>query len=280
MTTTAAPTLEVRFWGVRGSRPTPLPSHMQIGGNTPCVTVQREGCPPIILDAGTGLCRFAACGAATSSLHGVAHIFLTHYHWDHIQGIPFFPLLHDASAEVVFHSVCEPERTRERLARQMREPYFPVPLAKVAARCRFSRIPDAGVVVNGVLVRPFPLHHPGGSSGFSLSAEGGQRNLLYCTDHEHGESKIDRQLREHCRGAGLLIYDAHYTDGEYVEKRGWGHSTWREAVRLASEADVARLMLFHHSPERNDAEMEGIAFKARACFAATEAAREGAVIRL
>lgn len=263
--------LQVRVWGARGSVPTPQQSHVRVGGNTSCVEV-RVGDERLVFDAGTGL------RALGQSLQGEAaqaelNLFLTHLHWDHIQGLPFFEPLYQPGFRLTIHSALAPEKLRKALAAQMAEPYFPVRFDSVSAELGFRQLADEAVMVGGAEVRSFALHHPGGAHGYVVSA-GGAR-VVYATDHEHGNAAADAGLLEASRGADLLLYDAHYTPEEYETRRGWGHSTWSEAVKLAARAGVRQLALFHHHPEHADDAMEAILEQAQREFPATSLAREG-----
>ena len=266
--------LAVEFWGVRGSTATPEQGNLRYGGNTTCISVRSAAGDRVIIDAGTGVRRLGKRLLAD----GVAEInlFLTHFHWDHIQGLPFFAPLIQSNSRVCFHAGVSTGETRTRLERQMSNPFFTLPFEAVAGRCGFAQMGDAVVQCGKLAVQAFPLNHPQGAWGYRIEADGAI--VVIATDLEHGHATLDRVLRDYSAGADLLIYDAQYTEAEYKVRIGWGHSTPREAAAVAAAAGVKQLLLFHHDPNHSDQEMDEILAEAQAWFAATGAAREGATI--
>ena len=268
--------IRLKFWGVRGSTPTPQLENLGYGGNTSCLELRLADNQSIIFDAGSGLRNLGTTllkEAAGANLD--LKVFLTHFHWDHIQGIPFFAPLFLPGNRVTFHSHCNGS-LEEVLEGQMARPYFPIDLASVAARREFVDIDSQAVSFSGITIRPFSLNHPQGAVGYRI--ETGKSVIVYATDHEHGDPRLDKLLLENAAEADILIYDAQYTPEEYSKYSGWGHSTWVEAVHVAREARARRLLLFHHDPSHNDAFLEEIGNTARQSFEAVEAAREGSVI--
>ena len=160
----------------------------------------------------------------------------------------------------------------------MTNPYFPVRFDLLGATRHFVALPDRGRQNPAVAVRPFPLHHPQGATGFRIEVDGAV--ITHASDLEHGDQKFDRIVREYAQNADVLIYDAQYTPEEYQGKRGWGHSTWLEATRVARDCGVKRLILFHHDPNHDDNCLEGIQSEARRHFENTDAAKEGVQICL
>ena len=270
--------MQVKFWGVRGSTPTPQMDNLAYGGNTACIEVRSGSGELVIFDGGTGV-RHLGQGLAGKAKPQklAAHLFLTHYHWDHIQGIPFFLPLYESDNDITFYAHAKLGPLRERLEGQMSWPYFPVSV-NVGAPRTFVEIAEHCLRLGALTVYPFPLNHPQGAYGYRV--EDGQHVLVYASDLEHGDRELDRVLREYARGADLLIYDAQYTPEEYVRHRGWGHSTWLEATRVAREAGVGALVLFHHDPWHNDQFLLDIGRKARAGFENTLVAAEGLVADL
>ena len=268
--------MELRFWGVRGSIPAPGPDTVIFGGNTACIEVRPSGGEVIVIDGGTGIRNLGAALAKEFPGPVSPHVLLTHFHWDHIQGIPFFAPLLSPSNEVTFYSGFPAARTREVLEAQMRGPYFPVPFSRLAARRHVAEVGATPLRIGSATVRAFAMHHPQGAWGYRIEADGAV--LVHACDAEHGDPDLDGVLRQAAEGADVLIYDSQYTPEEYEARRGWGHSTWLHATRLAREAGVGRLLLFHHDPDRDDAGVARIEVAARGEFARTDAAREGMIV--
>jgi phosphoribosyl 1,2-cyclic phosphodiesterase len=212
-----------------------------------------------------------------------AHIFVTHYHWDHIQGIPFFAPLYFTRNQFHFYGFRSEFLGQDSLRRvfeaQMSLPYFPVDLKAMSARRRFREISGGdSFELCGTRVTTRWLHHPQGCLGFRFETAAG--TIVYATDNEPGEPEFDRNLRELAEGADILINDAQYTAEQFTAHRGWGHSTWLEGVRLAKAAGVKNLILFHHDPDSSDQMVDGILREARSEFENCWAAAEGMVLSL
>ncbi len=270
--------MEVKFWGVRGSIPTPHPDFLQFGGNTTCLEVRLPGGEPVIIDGGTGLRYLGQSLMKESRGRRMSlRILMTHFHWDHIQGIPYFAPLFDAGNQVTFYSNRPAAELKEILEGQMSSPYFPISLAHLPAARHFEQI-QPGAQFGDLKVTPFPMNHPQGACGYRLELNGSI--LVHASDLEHGDAAFEQILLDQARNAGVLIYDAQYTPEEYESKAGWGHSTWKEAIRIAREANVKKLLLFHHDPGHNDEFMQRMGEEARKYFENVEVAREGSLINL
>ena len=200
-------------------------------------------------------------------------MFFTHFHWDHIQGVPFFIPIFHPSWHLHFHSVHEPEVLENYLMGQMRAPYFPVSMPAALSVRSYVSVPERGVQLGDLRIVRFLLNHPNGAHGYRIEAPG--RSVVFAFDHEHGDDEIDRGIIEHAAGADLLIYDAQYTQEEYEARRGWGHSTWQQAARIAKTAGAKQLVLIHHDPMHDDDMVTGIVEQAREQFANTVGAKEG-----
>jgi phosphoribosyl 1,2-cyclic phosphodiesterase len=278
-------TLRVQFWGTRGSIPSPGPTTVRYGGNTPCVEVRTSTDWLIVLDAGTGireLGRSLIERANGAPIRG--DIFLTHAHWDHIQGIPFFgPIFQRGNHFTIWGAKSLVPTLDDVVRGQMAPTVFPVGFDQLDARVDFRELAEGRRSENGYEVRTFPVRHPGGALGYRFAeAEGAAAALVYISDNELGSGAAydtrpgwRGELVEFVRGTRVLVHDTTYTAEEYEQHRGWGHSTYEEAIDLALDADVATLVLFHHKPERTDDEVDE---RVRQCRAIVE--RRGAGLRI
>lgn len=272
--------LSVGFWGVRGSIACPGPATLRYGGNTPCVEV-RCGGHTLIFDAGTGI-RALGNALVQAPLNSGFDIFLSHGHIDHVIGLPFFaPLFVTGQVVRVWAGTLQPAGGVEKAVRKLMSfPFFPLQVDALHAELEFHDF-GAGDVINprpGITLRTAALNHPGGAIGYRI--EYGGRAVAYVTDIELGDGPIDPALLALTKDAAVLILDTTYTDEELPSHVGWGHSTWQQGIRLANAADAARLCLFHHDPEHDDAFMDKIRGAAGAARPGTIVATEGMRIEL
>lgn len=271
--------LAITFWGVRGTVPCPYASHLAYGGNTSCVEVT-AGNRTLVLDAGTGI-RALGKSLKTRGIKAIT-LLLTHTHIDHINGFPFFEPVHnpDFSMRVMAGHCQGAHCIRSVMEMPMQSPLFPVPLPKLNAHLTFEDFHPGDVldIGDGIIVRTTPLNHPGGGIGYRIDYGG--HSVCYITDTEHVPGRLDPHILALIQGADMLIYDTSYTDDEFESRRGWGHSTWREGIRLARAGNVGRLCLFHHDPDHDDARMDEILAQARAELPDCIAAREGMRLEL
>lgn len=272
--------LLVRFWGVRGAIACPDPQTVRYGGNTACVEVNC-GKHTVIFDGGTGLRPLGdALVAATSSVD--VDIFYSHFHWDHICGLPFFaPCYASTSRLRLWGSQAGMEQTTEDIFRLiMTNPFFPVGLEGFKARIDFHDFAPGNTLrpLAGVTMRTARLNHPGGSTGYRL--EFGNSAIAYITDTEHRPGVLDPNVLALARDADLMIYDGNYTDDEFLKYVGWGHSTWQQGVRLANAAGVRTLAIFHHDPKHHDKFLDVVSAEAEASRPGTIVAAEGLTLRL
>lgn len=246
--------IRFRFWGVRGSIATPGPKTVRYGGNTPCVEVQASD-HRIVLDGGTGL----RCLGESLMREGKAidaDLILTHTHWDHIQGIPFFTPAFIPGNTFRLHGQNKgPYSLKKVLEGQMTDPNFPVPLSIMGSELSFHELgPNQTLkLAEDVVVRTLPMRHPNECLGIRVEHAG--RVLVYCTDTEHDpqSGELDPNVLALAQDADVFIYDAMYTEEQYRNgKVGWGHSTYTEALRLARAAKVRKLFFFHHDPYHDD----------------------------
>jgi phosphoribosyl 1,2-cyclic phosphodiesterase len=280
------------FWGVRGSTPTVERDSWRFGGNTSCVEITAPGGTHFILDCGTGLRMLGNHLQALNNRWtkwrgdgGIdAHVLVTHYHWDHIQGIPFFhPFFHGQNR---FHFYSFQSKylgrnsLRQVLEAQLANPYFPVDVSEMAASRQFREIEGGDKwELDETHIRTAWLNHPQGCLGYRLDTSAG--SFVYATDNEPGVAEYDNNLRDLAQGADVLIYDAQYSPEQLASTRkGWGHSCWLEGVKIARESKVRNLLLFHHDPDSSSRVIDGFLSAARQEFPSTWAAMEGMSITL
>lgn len=257
----------MQFWGTRGSVPSPGPRTVRYGGNTPCVEVRMATGWMVILDAGTGIRELGRSLIERSNGAPIeGDIFLTHAHWDHIQGLPYFAPIFQRGNHFTIWSSQTLEASIEQVVRDQMSPVvFPVAFEKLDATIDFRVIAThKRYTGNGYDVAAMDVRHPGGALAYRFTEHGAEQSaLVYVSDNELGLAKQDpvttgwrKTFGEFVRGAKVLVHDSTYTTEEYDSHRGWGHSTFREATELALGAGVETLVLFHHEPWRTDDELD------------------------
>ncbi len=264
--------MRVRFWGVRGSVPWATPHSIGHGCNTPCLEVadDRTGAF-LILDAGSGIVGLSHQLGPTPR---PVPILLTHYHWDHTQGLPFFtPFYTEGWTPAIWAPVLKSVSV-EWVERIFDAPYFPVPFDQLPSLPEVTLVQPGSHEIGGFRISVQPLNHPGGAFAYRL--HGPRGDFVYATDHEFGNERLDAQLAAFCRGAAHVVSDAHFTPDELPRHQGWGHASWEQVAQFAAAVgDIGHLWLFHHKPGRTDDEIQRIEANARHIFPRTSAAKEG-----
>jgi phosphoribosyl 1,2-cyclic phosphodiesterase len=269
--------MKLKFYGVRGSIPACGPGFEIFGGNTTCIRLTLEQAKrTIIIDAGTGIRNLGKDLAEEGIRAGIINLSFTHFHWDHIQGFPFFAPAYDPANKINIHVMgCDRQYLdiREIFSQQMIERYFPVSLESMGATFDFLSHGDEETFY-GAKVTAAPQHHkvPGGSYGLRVEDESG--TVAICTDAEHIDG-IDERVVQLAMDADLLVHDGQYTDEEYKKYKGWGHSSWRHCAETAKAAGAKRLIVTHHDPDHDDAFLLAMEAECKAIFPNSCFAREG-----
>ena len=269
--------MRIRFWGVRGSIASPGPETAAVGGNTSCVEVVC-GKTRIVLDAGTGL-RGLGNHLLREGQPLALTMLLSHYHWDHIQGLPFFVPVYMKQADITIVGAANGVMSvREALMHQMTAPVFPVRLDELGARLSTREVQLGETFdVGDAKVTVATGNHPGGVLAYRIEHEG--KSMVYATDTEH-YAHVDPALATLAEGADVLVYDSQYSPEEYPSKKGWGHSTYVDGAALARAAGVGQYVLYHHDPMRTDEQVASFEAGARSLHASSVAAREGMTLDL
>ena len=266
----------VKFYGVRGSISVSGREYQEFGGNTTCVLMEGPK-RTVILDAGTGIRELGKEMAQDPHLGIDRDCFLafSHFHWDHIQGLPFFLPAYDKKRKFTISAIGR-ERYGKDLrgifAMQMQEEYFPVSLEGMGASWKFLQTAEDHIIMDSAFARVVKHKHPGGAYSYRIHDSDG-KVVVFCTDIEHGD-KIDPKIVDLARGADVLILEGQYTPEELETHRGWGHSSWEQAVQVAEEAGVDRLVITHHDPDHHDEFLLDIEEQCQARFPNTVLARE------
>ncbi len=300
--------IKIKFWGVRGSIPTPGPRTVRYGGNTSCVELRFPGVPPFIVDAGSGI-RELGKELLRQDTPVKAYIFLSHFHWDHIQGLPFFKPAFQSGSHLIIHGCDEPDVELNNIISMQMDPiYFPITIEDMAADVEFKNMSEGIYSVEGIRIDAKFMHHPGYTLGYRFTYQ--DRSIVYICDNEpfnkdwekpsvdpqHKASLKDRfesyvddkeaGLVEFISGADLLIHDSQYFPEEYQKRVSWGHSPFTYSVDIAVKGRVKHLVLFHHDPDHDDEAVDRITWLSRQRLVdhgykiPCEAAREGMEILL
>lgn len=279
----------IKFFGTRGSIPSPGPGTVRYGGNTTCVQLVSKGGDLIIIDSGTGIRKL---GIELSKMNNMPHIhlFLTHSHWDHIQGFPFFLPAYLPKTSITIYG-CPPAYTKlqEILSNQMESQYFPVKFKNLKANINFENFcRNKRLQIKSLLIETIENYHPG--TAYALKFVENKKVFVFMTDNELSLNENSptswEEFKEFCKDADCFIHDAQWDEDELPKKKGWGHSSYKEALKLALDSNAKQFYLFHHDPDRLDFQIdkfvqgcrEIIKKKGRNTYC--DAAREGAKLIL
>ena len=267
--------MKVKFWGVRGSIASPGPQTVRYGGNTTCIEIRTDDNELIILDAGTGI--FPLSQTLLAEMPLTAHVLITHSHWDHIQGLPFFIPNFIPGNTLRLHGCFDPvsgKGIEQVMSVQLQYSYFPVREAEMKARIEYvTLLPDQPIQIGSATVTPCLLNHPVIDFGYRIDCNG--KSVFFTGDHEppyniyepgdeayaEYQSFVDeknRAIQNAIRGVDVLIADCSYTDAEYPAKKGWGHGTFGTSIAIAHAAEAKLLLCTHHEPTRSDDALETV----------------------
>ncbi len=281
METSPSSEFVVQFWGVRGSVPSPGKDTVRYGGNTSCVEMHVGG-KRLIFDGGTGLRMLGKSLEPSQPIE--AYWFFTHYHWDHIQGVPFFtPAFVEGNTLHIHGAAPEGATMKTHFYERVLHANSPVPVKEIQANLKYyDLVCGDTMTLDDITIETGRLNHPNGAMGYRVTWQG--HSAFYCTDTEHFPDRLDENVLYLARDADLIIYDAMYTDEEYhnpkTPKVGWGHSTWQEGVKVAKEVGAKRLAIFHHEPNHTDDFLDHVELEVTDTFDGAFLAREGMVVHL
>lgn len=263
--------MSIEFWGVRGTAPVSGPKKKKYGGQTICTSIVADQEEKIIVDTGTGSINLGHDLLKNQSANPLElHILLTHFHLDHIIGLPFFPPLLSPDVKIIFYSPLTAADTERQLRGFMSGRYFPLDFKDTPAAKSFRQLSGEAFSIGRIEIETHQLIHPQGSIAYKF--KDGEKTFVLAMDTEHPESGLDDKLVEYCRDIDVLVYDAMFTPEDYTTRKGWGHSTWLEGAKIAQEAQVKKLVLSHYSPNYDDAKIDEILRAAQEKFPATIAA--------
>ena len=268
--------MRVRFWGVRGSTPTSQRNNLDYSGNASCVKVRTDSDEILIFDGGTGIRLLGE--SLEQEFDGSrirTHAFFSHFHIDHIQDLPFFTPLYSKENHFTFYFAGRRDANlvMDALAGIMANPYFPVDMSKLPCVRNYIDLVEGTFRVADTTILVKKLNHPQGCVGYRITQ--GEKVIAYCTDVERGPEWSENNFRDLAQDADCLIVDAQYTSEEYPSKEGWGHSTWKQSVESAIEANAEQIVLFHHDPYHNDRVIDSILGEASKLHPDVIAAKEG-----
>ena len=271
---------KIRFWGCRGSFPTPDKDKMIYGGDTSCIEIRTSDNQIIILDMGSGLKRLGNKIINDTTYPNKINIFLSHYHLDHIMGFLMFEPLFDKNYKINIYSRNSNNKGCKDILETLIQPeIWPVSLDMLNSKITFKELNDEDIIINDNTRVINSLHaHP--NSAFSISILTHEKKITYITDCEHPKDKLNRNVIDFSKDSDVLIHDSHYTPEDLMKHIGWGHSSWKNAIDVAIESNSKKLILFHHSPDYNDNDIKDIEKKAQLDFNDVIAAKQDLEIEI
>ena len=269
---------KITFWGVRGSFPTPDQDKMRVGGHTSCVSLETKE-EILIMDMGTGIKNLGDEIVSNPNSPSKINIILSHYHWDHIIGFPMFAPLFSDKYEINLYGKKEQTELKEIINHMLNPVFWPVSTDDFKAKINFHTITDNQIKLsNSITIKTQIHHHPNGALSYKILS--GNKIISYITDCEYITGTPSDKLIQFSNNSDLLIHDAHFTPEDLINHKGWGHSSWEQAIIMAKKSNSKQLVLFHHSPSYNDEQVESIEQNAKQIFKETIAAKQGLVIYL
>jgi phosphoribosyl 1,2-cyclic phosphodiesterase len=271
----------LQFHGTRGSVPVCEQNFLEFGGNTTCISIHNHVTGRIgILDAGTGIRSLGKQIRKNHPDQRDIFITFTHFHWDHIQGFPFFEPAYDPNMELHILTLGVGRKFKglhEIFSMQMQEINFPIALDSMGCKFNFIEYQDITALFQGGIISSIKQSHPGGSFGYRLETD--DFKLVICTDLEHPDG-IDEKFISFCQDADLLVHDAQYTSEELSKRKGWGHSSYDQAIEVAERAQVRQLVMTHHDPDHDDDFLRTMEKKCQDRYKDCQLAREGMKISI
>ncbi len=270
----------VEFWGARGSIPVSGKQFLKYGGNTPCLSIVTRGGDMVILDAGSGLRNLSDVlpAPAGKGAKQTIHMLLSHFHMDHLMGLPLFAPLYSDRTIMNFYSPLPPAEIEKNLNGFTGDKYFPIPFGQTASVKNFLNIGPEGIKIGSLKITALAVNHPQGA--FAYRIEEGDSSIVIATDAEPDGDTFNMEFIEFSKGADCLVWDSAFSPAEFRRRRGWGHGTWIHGVKFAKAAGIERLVLDHFSPEHNDHRIKSMLARAREMFPRTIAAHEGLSLRI
>tara|TARA_B100000579_G_C22768546_1_gene822782 strand:- start:84 stop:932 length:849 start_codon:yes stop_codon:yes gene_type:complete len=273
----------IKFWGVRGSNPTPDKDKMQFGGDTSCVEIRTKNNDLIILDMGSGLRNLGAKIIADDSYSSKINIFLSHYHWDHIMGFFYFAPLYNEKFTVNIYGFNNEVRMEDLSKQLINKGFWPVEESMYKANINFIELEQSSndlktLDINDTKIFYSEHAHPGGANSFRI--ETGDKKIVYVTDCEHSNGELNKNVLNIAEECDILIHDSHFTVRDLPNHIGWGHSSWKQSIDIAIVSRVKQLVLFHYSPDYNDEKIKEIEINAQKKFINTIASFQGLSIGL